>query len=130
MATAKEILQQVLATFREVLRDPSVGELYVHGELPRHWRHVFASVQSPANRSLSVARVGTLQTSVHGRGSGSARTQGDPPEELREQIVHFGERDARSDVAIRTYYDDGRHIAAEQLVCGPISPNRGNILDA
>jgi hypothetical protein len=36
-----------------VLRDPSFGELYVDGEIPSQWRHVFASVQSLANRSLA-----------------------------------------------------------------------------
>jgi len=53
IAHRKEILQQALATFRQVLRDPSFGELYVDGELPRQWRHVFASVQSLAQRGLA-----------------------------------------------------------------------------
>jgi superfamily II DNA or RNA helicase len=53
IAHRKEILLQALATFRQVLRDPSFGELYVDGEMPSQWRHVFASVQSLANRSLS-----------------------------------------------------------------------------
>jgi superfamily II DNA or RNA helicase len=46
IAHRKEILQQALATFRQVLRDPSFGELWVDGERPSQWRHVFASVQS------------------------------------------------------------------------------------
>ena len=53
IAHRKEILQQALATFRQVLRDPSFGELYVDGELPCQWRHVFASVQSLAQRDLN-----------------------------------------------------------------------------
>ena len=53
IAHRKEILLQALATFRQVLRDPSFGELYVDGEIPSQWRHVFASVQSLANRSLA-----------------------------------------------------------------------------
>jgi superfamily II DNA or RNA helicase/HKD family nuclease len=53
IAHRKEILQQALVTFRQVLRDPSFGELYVDGELPRQWRHVFASVQSLAQRDLA-----------------------------------------------------------------------------
>jgi hypothetical protein len=53
IAHRKEILLQALATFRQVLRDPSFGELYVDGEMPSQWRHVFASVQSLANRSLA-----------------------------------------------------------------------------
>jgi superfamily II DNA or RNA helicase len=40
IAHRKEILEQARATFRQVLRDPSFGELYVDGALPRQWRHV------------------------------------------------------------------------------------------
>ena len=36
------------ATFRQVLRDGSFGELLVDGQRPSQWRHVFASVQSLA----------------------------------------------------------------------------------
>lgn len=53
IAHRKEILLQALATFRQVLRDPSFGELLVDGELPRQWMHVFASVQSLAQRDLA-----------------------------------------------------------------------------
>jgi HKD family nuclease len=53
IAHRKEILEQARATFRQVLRDPSFGELYVDGALPRQWRHVFASVQSLAQRNLA-----------------------------------------------------------------------------
>jgi superfamily II DNA or RNA helicase len=53
IAHRKEILQQALATFRQVLRDPAFGELYVDGEVPSQWRHVFASVQSLAQRDLA-----------------------------------------------------------------------------
>jgi len=48
VAHRKEILQQSLRTYREVLADGSFGELYVGGERPERWRHVFASVQSLA----------------------------------------------------------------------------------
>jgi superfamily II DNA or RNA helicase/HKD family nuclease len=53
IAHRKEILLQALATFRQVLRDPSFGELYVDGAMPSQWRHVFASVQSLAQRDLA-----------------------------------------------------------------------------
>jgi len=46
VAHRKEILEQSLRTYREVLADASFGELYVGGEHPERWRHVFASVQS------------------------------------------------------------------------------------
>jgi len=46
VAHRAEILKQSLRTFREVLRDPNFGELYVGGARPDRWQHVFASVQS------------------------------------------------------------------------------------
>jgi superfamily II DNA or RNA helicase len=45
VAHRKEILEQSLRTYREVLAEGSFGELYVGGARPE-WRHVFASVQS------------------------------------------------------------------------------------
>lgn len=46
VAHREEILRQSQATFRQALRDPSFGELWVGGERPREFNHVFASVQS------------------------------------------------------------------------------------
>jgi superfamily II DNA or RNA helicase/HKD family nuclease len=46
VAHRKEILDQSLRTYREVLADGAFGELYVDGAKPERWRHVFASVQS------------------------------------------------------------------------------------
>jgi superfamily II DNA or RNA helicase/HKD family nuclease len=46
VAQRKEILEQSLRTYREVLADASFGELYVGGARPERWKHVFASVQS------------------------------------------------------------------------------------
>ena len=46
VAHRKDILAQSLRTFRAVLGEPSFGELYVDGESPTRWEHVFASVQS------------------------------------------------------------------------------------
>ena len=46
VAHRKEILEQSLRTYREVLTDPTFGELYVGSARPERWRHVFASVQS------------------------------------------------------------------------------------
>jgi superfamily II DNA or RNA helicase/HKD family nuclease len=47
------ILKQSRHTFRSVLRDGTFGELYVGGEQPKVWRHVFASVQSLAQVDLA-----------------------------------------------------------------------------
>lgn len=46
VAHRREILEQSLRTYREVLADASFGELYVGGQRPARWRYVFASIQS------------------------------------------------------------------------------------
>lgn len=46
VAHRKEILEQSLRTYREVLADANFGELYVGGARPERWKHIFASVQS------------------------------------------------------------------------------------
>ncbi|MGB6125923.1 MAG: DUF3427 domain-containing protein, partial [Gordonia sp. (in: high G+C Gram-positive bacteria)] len=46
VAHRKEILNQALRTYREVLADPNFGETHVAGTRPERWDHVFASVQS------------------------------------------------------------------------------------
>ncbi|MEI2715351.1 MAG: DUF3427 domain-containing protein [Nocardioides sp.] len=53
VAHRKEILTQSLRTYREVLSDANFGELYVDGEFPTQWRHVFASVQSLTSYGVS-----------------------------------------------------------------------------
>jgi len=46
IAHRREILDATRTTFRHVLRDGSFGELWVGGDRPAHWEHVFASIQS------------------------------------------------------------------------------------
>ncbi|TWS18680.1 DUF3427 domain-containing protein [Tsukamurella asaccharolytica] len=46
VAHTREILVQAQRTFREVLADGAFGELFVNGQRPQRWEHVFASVQS------------------------------------------------------------------------------------
>ncbi|MFC7725342.1 DUF3427 domain-containing protein [Nocardioides sp. GCM10028917] len=46
VAHRREILEQSMRTYREVLADGDFGELYVGGQRPERWKHVFASVQS------------------------------------------------------------------------------------
>ncbi len=57
IAHRKEILQQARATFQGILRDNNFGELWVDGEEPIRYEHVFASVQTLNNRidSLSLS---------------------------------------------------------------------------
>lgn len=46
IAHREEILDQSMATFRQVLRDATFGEKWVGGHRPRDFEHVFASIQS------------------------------------------------------------------------------------
>lgn len=46
VAHRSELLKQTLATFRYALRDHSFGELWVDGQRPQKFDHVFASIQS------------------------------------------------------------------------------------
>ncbi len=55
VAHRRELLEQSVRTFREVLGDGGFGELFVGGQQPRDWQHVFASIQS-----LTAAGVGAL----------------------------------------------------------------------
>jgi superfamily II DNA or RNA helicase len=57
VAHRKEILQQARATFQGILKDNNFGELWVDGEEPSRFEHVFASVQTLNNRigSLSLS---------------------------------------------------------------------------
>ncbi len=57
VAHRKEILEQSLATFRHALRKASFGELWVDGQRPEDFEHVFASIQSlHASGYASLAR--------------------------------------------------------------------------
>jgi superfamily II DNA or RNA helicase len=53
VAHRREILEQSLRTYREVLADGDFGELYVGGARPERWQHVFASVQSLTSYGVS-----------------------------------------------------------------------------
>ncbi|MCY1157073.1 MAG: hypothetical protein MOP51_92 [Citricoccus sp.] len=53
VAHRKEILEQALRTYRNILADGSFGELFVDGRRPQEWNHVFASVQSLTAKGLS-----------------------------------------------------------------------------
>ncbi|MCY4515932.1 MAG: DUF3427 domain-containing protein [Acidimicrobiaceae bacterium] len=53
VAHRSEILQQSQTMFRHVLRDGSFGELWVGGNRPTRWDHVFASIQSITANDVS-----------------------------------------------------------------------------
>ena len=65
VAHRKEILEQSLRTYREVLADHEFGELYVGGARPERWQHVFASVQSLHAYGVSEHRPGSLRCRRH-----------------------------------------------------------------
>lgn len=52
VAHRQEILEQSLRVYQNVLVDANFGELFVGGEIPDDWKHVFASVQSLNARTL------------------------------------------------------------------------------
>jgi len=52
VAHRQEILERSRATFRHALRDPAFGELWVGGEHPQRFDHVFASIQSLSTTGL------------------------------------------------------------------------------
>jgi superfamily II DNA or RNA helicase len=56
VAHRKEILEQARDAFRQVLRLPHFGELWVDGQRPVDFRHVFASVQSLDGADLEPGR--------------------------------------------------------------------------
>ncbi|MDQ2788983.1 MAG: DUF3427 domain-containing protein, partial [Actinomycetota bacterium] len=64
IAHRREILQQSLRTYREVLADANFGELYVDGRRPERWEHVFASVQSLSAYGVTNIPAGAYQIVV------------------------------------------------------------------
>ncbi|RST07615.1 DUF3427 domain-containing protein [Streptomyces sp. WAC05374] len=52
VAHRREILQQSMRTYQDVLTDANFGEHLHSGEIPERWTHVFASVQSLNDRAL------------------------------------------------------------------------------
>ena len=53
VAHSIDILKQSLATFRHAIRDGDFGELWVGGQRPARWDHVFASIQSISAAGLA-----------------------------------------------------------------------------
>ena len=53
IAHRQEILKQSRDRFAQILQDPSFGELWVDGEKPQKFDHVFASIQTLANQNFT-----------------------------------------------------------------------------
>ena len=64
VAHRKEILDQSLRTYREVLVDGTFGETFVGGVRPREWQHVFASVQSLSSGGMERLDLGRFEIVV------------------------------------------------------------------
>jgi superfamily II DNA or RNA helicase/HKD family nuclease len=127
VAHRQEILKQSLGTFRQVLRDGQFGELYVAGDVPREWRHVFASVQALSRLDLERLAPDTFDVVIvdefHRAG---APTYARLLAHLRPRVLlGLTATPERTDSEDILHYFDG-HIAAEmrlwdalerQLVC-------------
>lgn len=64
VAHRKEILQQSMRTYQDVLVDANFGEPLHSGEIPERWTHVFASVQSLNARALDQLDAGHFDVIV------------------------------------------------------------------
>lgn len=127
VAHRQEILKQSLGTFRQVLRDGQFGELYVAGDVPTEWRHVFGSVQSLTRLDLDRLPPDTFDIVIvdefHRAGAPTyTRLLGHLRPKLLLGLTATPERTDNEDIL---HYFDG-HIAAEmrlwdalerQLVC-------------
>ncbi len=127
VAHRQEILKQSLGAFRQVLRDGQFGELYVAGDVPREWRHVFGSVQSLSLVDLDRLPPDTFDVVIvdefHRAGAPTyRRLLGHLRPRLLLGLTATPERTDNEDIL--HYFDD--HIAAEmrlwdalerQLVC-------------
>jgi superfamily II DNA or RNA helicase len=127
VAHRQEILKQSLHMFRQVLRDGEFGELYVDGDVPTEWRHVFGSVQSLSRLDLERLPPDTFDVLIVDEfHRAAARTYTSLLEHLRPQLLlGLTATPERTDAEDILHYFDG-HIAAEmrlwdalerQLVC-------------
>jgi superfamily II DNA or RNA helicase/HKD family nuclease len=94
-----ELLEQSLATFRHALRDPAFGELWVGGQRPQKFEHVFASIQS-----LSAAGLRSM-----------------PPDHFDVVII-----DEFHHAAADTYRSLLEHLTPIQLLGLTATPERGD----
>jgi len=99
VAHRKEILDQSRQTFGTILRDSSFGELWVDGEKPTKFSHVFASVQT-----LSAQSIETFD-----------------PHAFDVIII-----DEAHHVAAPTYQSILRHLRPRELVGLTATPERGD----
>ncbi len=102
VAHRREILQQSLRTYREVLGDANFGELYVGGARPDRWEHVFASIQSLS--SYGVANI--------------------PPSSFQIVVI-----DEFHHAEAQTYRSILNHLRPRELLGLTATPERGDGVD-
>jgi superfamily II DNA or RNA helicase/HKD family nuclease len=124
VAHRQEILRQSLHTFRQVLRDGEFGELYVAGDVPDEWRHVFGSVQSLSQMSLDRLKPDAFDVVVvdefHRAGAPTyRRLLGHLKPALLLGLTATPERTDSEDIL---HYFDG-HIAAEMRLWDALERN-------
>lgn len=102
VAHRKEILEQSLLTFRHAVRDHAFGELWVGGDRPAHFEHVFASIQS-----LNAAGLASLA-----------------PDHFDVVIV-----DEFHHAAAPSYRALLHHVQPRELLCLTATPERSDDLD-
>ena len=117
VAHRREILEQSLRTYREVLSEANFGELYVGDARPERWRHVFASVQSLTSYGVQKIAADAFEIIVIDEFHHAEATT------YRKLLSHFQPRELlgltatpeRSDgLDVRTFFD-GRTAAELRL---------------
>ncbi|MFP5020777.1 DUF3427 domain-containing protein [Pseudonocardia phyllosphaerae] len=115
VAHRREILEQSRRTYRHVLADGAFGEIYVGGERPQRWNHVFASIQSLAAYGVDKIPADHFDVVVIDEfHHAEARTYRQLLDHLRPtELLGLTATPERSDGAdVRHRYFDGR-VAAE-----------------
>lgn len=124
VAHRQEILKQSLSAFRQVLKDGAFGELYVAGDVPEQWQHVFGSIQSLGNLDLARLNPDTFDVVIvdefHRAGAPTYRRL---LEHLRPKLLlGLTATPERSDGEDILHYFDG-HIAAEMRLWDALERN-------
>ena len=118
VAHREEILEQSRATFRHALRDASFGELWVGGQRPQRFEHVFASIQSlnaVRTASRSTRGTSTSSSSTSSITRRHRRTRRFSSTSRRVELLGLTATPERADGLDVLRYFDGR-IAAELRV--------------
>ncbi len=125
VAHRREILAQSQATFQYALRDASFGELWVDGERPERYEHVFASVQSLSRMDLSLLKANHFDVIIIDEfHHAAAPTYADLLAYLQpQQLLGLTATPERADGQSVTQWFEGR-VAAELRIWDAIDKQR------